>query len=230
LRKALLTTLFYFVVVLAAASPAVTEPPVPSWLRGSGGTTFQEWSFDSNDVAPEPNPDTLFNPFATVANPVQLYVDSDHGWYGSIDQGQGVWALSGEMDIVIPNSIEPNPYKEILLYLVWKPEENDPTGAPFDKDPFLPDAPSVGVVPFLDGRTFDVTTSYTLGNPDSDGWYHSSYTTVILPNPLKEYINIRGNILVDHIAIDTICVPEPATIVVVTVGGLFARQLGKFKN
>lgn len=221
LRKALLTTLFYFVVALVAASPAVAEPPVPSWPRGGEGTTFQEWSF--SDANSTPTPDNLFNPYAAVENPVLLHVDTDHDWYESLDLGRGVWALSGEIDIVIPNNPEPNPYKDILIYLVWKEQGNDPTGAPFNKDPFLPDEPLVAVAPFVD-------MEMNLQDIPENGWHHSSYSIRIWPNPQKEWISIKGNILVDYLAIDTVCVPEPATIAILTLGGLFILRTRKNKN
>jgi len=221
-RRALHITLFYFCVALVAASPAVVNPPVLSWQRGSEGTTFQEWSFGTNNATPPP--DDSFNPYADGNNPVLLHVDTDHGWFPSIDLGQGVWALSGEIDIVIPNSPQQNPYKQILLALVWKPEQNEPTGAPFDKDPFLPDAPLVAVTPFLD---MEMTLNNVL---DPNGWYHSAYEITIWPNPTKEWFTIKGNILVDGLSVDTICVPEPATIAFLTAGGLYALLLRRRKN
>ena len=221
-RKALLITLSYFTAALVAASPAVANPPVLSWQRGSEGSTFQEWSFGTNNATP--SPDDSFNPYATDNNPVLLHVDTDHDWYESIDLGQGVWALSGEIDLVIPNRPQQNPYKEILLHLVWKPELNQPTGAPFDKDPFLPDSPLVAVAPFSD---MEMTVNDVL---DLNGWYHSTYEITIWPNPAKEWFTIKGNILVDSLSVDTICVPEPATIAFLTAGGLYTLLSGRRKN
>jgi hypothetical protein len=220
--KALLITLSYLCVALVAASPAVANPPVLSWQRGSEGTTYQEWYFGTNDDTPAP--DDSYNPYATQNDPVLLHVDTQHGWYDSIDLGQGVWALSGEMDLVIPNSSEPNPYKQILLELVWKLEENDPTGAPFAKDPFLPDTPLVAVTPF---SSMEMTLDDAV---DLNGWHHSAYEITISPNPSKEWLTVKGNILVDSLSVDTICVPEPATIVLFAAGAVVAARKRKRKK
>ena len=119
-RTLIITTLFYFAVALVATSPAVANPPVLSWDRYGEGTTFQEWYFTLGEDTPAP--DAADNPYGTPL----LHVDTDHGWYDSIDGGQGVWALSGEIDIVIDNDPVQNPYKKIRIELVWKPEETDP--------------------------------------------------------------------------------------------------------
>ncbi len=209
-RTLIITMLFYFAVALVATSPAVANPPVLSWDRGDEGSTFQEWYFSTDEDTP-PAPDAADNPYGTPL----LHVDTDHGWYDSIDGGQGVWALSGEIDIVIDNNPVQNPYKEIRIELVWKPEGLDPAGAPFNKSIFLPDEPLVAVTPF----DYMHLTRYE-NDPDTSGWIHTWYDITIWPNPPREWITIKGNILVDSIIIDTICVPEPATIALLTLGSL----------
>jgi hypothetical protein len=215
-RKALLITLFNFAAALVATS-AFAEPPVPSW-RGNEGTTFQEWSFDTNNVTPAP--DTVNNPYTIGDEQVLLHIDTNHGWYDSLSSGQGVWALSGEIDIVIPNSRQTNPYKEIWLYLVWRPE-TDVVGTPLTPDPFLPDAPLVAVTPFN-----QMTLTKQFDNIENE-WHHTLFVAGIWPNPPKEWITVKGNILVDSLSIETICVPEPTTIAFLTAGGLSALLLRK---
>lgn len=226
-RKALLITLSYLTVALVAASPAATEPPVLNWQRDDGGATFQEWYFGTDDTTPAP--DDSYNPYATDNNPVRLRVETDHGWYGSLSRGEGVWVLSGEIDTVIPNRPEPNPYKEIVLELTWKPLWDVPDN-PFTPDPFLPDTPSIGAGSLIDGQNYSVAISYALGDPDSSGWYHTSAKITIEPNPPIEYISIKGNILVDSLSVDTICVPEPTTIAFLAAGGLYALLPRKRKK
>ena len=104
--------LFIFVLALVATSTAITEPPVPDW-RGNDGTTFQEWSFSDNN--PTPAPDNVDNLYGDGP---QLQVDTDHPWQSAINLAEGVWPLSGEIDVVIPNAEPPNPYKEIWINLV----------------------------------------------------------------------------------------------------------------
>jgi hypothetical protein len=219
LHKLLFTSLSYLVVALVVAPPAVAEPPVPGWLRDSEGATFQEWTFDDGNFMPSPVESTFHNPYADQTNPVLLNVDTLHRWFNDVDQMQGVWALSGEMDIVIPNNPQPNPCKQIQLYLVWKPEKE--TELPINPSPFLPDTPLVAVTPFEEMMV-------SLNDVIEDGWHYSTYDITIWPNPDKEWFTVKGNILVDYVAIDTICVPEPATIIILAFGMLAAiRRRGK---
>lgn len=211
MSKSLFTSLSYVVVALVAASPAVAEPPVPSWQRGDEGTTFQEWTFDDGNSTPSPVEGTYHNPYADETNPVLLHVDTLHRWFDTAEQMQGVWALSGEIDIVIPNNPQQNPYKQIQLYLVWKPEKE--TDLPIEPDPFLPDSPLVAVTPFDEMKM-------SMNDVIEDGWHYSTYDITIWPNPDKEWFTVKGNVLVDYVAIDTICVPEPATVIFVAVGML----------
>jgi hypothetical protein len=207
------TTLFYFIFALGAAS-AFAEPPVPIW-RGAEGSTFQAWTFsDGNDT---PLPDIVNNQYG---NPL-LHVDTDHDWYDlppDSSQGvQGVWALSGEIDLVIPNNPQPNPFKEIWINVVWKPEK-DFQGGPL-QNPFLPDEPLVAVTPF---EYMDIVKDFE--EVDQNGWYHTLYIATIWPNPPKEFISLKGNILVDELSIETICVPEPATIALLSLSSLCALR------
>jgi len=55
--------------------------------------------------------------------------------------------------------------------------------------------------------------------PLGDGWFESTYTWRIPGNPLDESFTIGGTIDVDEIVIDTWCVPEAATFVLLGLGG-----------
>ena len=56
----------------------------------------------------------------------------------------------------------------------------------------------------------------TTGEPVGDGnWYLSTYEIRLSPNPSTETINIGGAIMVDELVIDTQCVPEPSSLLVV---------------
>lgn len=206
MRKSLFTPLSYLVLALVAASPAVAEPPVPSWQRGGEGTTYQAWDFQYGSIAP----DELDNPYGRpeLSGHFQQFIFE-------IDDKQGIYALRHEIDIVVPNSNLQNPYKDIMLYLVWKPMDES-----FIKDAHLPDSPLVAVTPFDE---MQMNKNDVIEN----GWHYSTYDITIWPNPDKEWFTVKGNILVDHIAIDTICVPEPATITIIAFGMLAAVRRRK---
>jgi len=209
--------LFIFISVLVSTSSAIIEPLVPDW-RGNDGTTFQEWSFWDNN--PTPAPDNVDNPYED--GPL-LQVDTDHLWQCTIDSADGVWPLSGEIDVVVPNAEPPNPYKEIWIKLVWMAEKD--SGGDFQLNPFLPDEPLIAVTPF---EYMDLTKECE--TVDLNGWYTSIYIATIWPNPPKEWISVKGNILVDYLSIETYCVPEPATIAILTAGCLWVLRSKRRKR
>jgi len=181
-----------FLVILTAGSAA------------SANTTTQIWYFGTDQVMPVPD---VVDP---MTHHPQLKVDpgSGTGWHATAEGRTGVWSLSGEIDVLIPNYEFPNPYKEITLSLIW---------APGGADPFLPDQPLVGVsaIP-MDKMTMSVVNDPLAGTI----WTQSIYSIVIWPNPPREWIAIKGDILVDQLDIKTRCVPEPATMGLLSLGGL----------
>ena len=183
-----------FLVILTAGSAALAT------------TTTQIWYFGTNEVEPAPDPITFVNDYGMP----KLKVDpgSGTGWHSTWDGRTGVWSLSGEIDVVIPNYQFENPYKEITINLTW---------APGGVDPFLPDQPLVGVsaIP-MDKMTMSVVNDPLAGTI----WTQSIYSIVIWPNPPMEWIAIKGDILVDELDIKTTCVPEPATMGLLSLGGL----------
>ena len=91
------------------------------WQRGDPGSTWQDWQFmsDDNPAVPEASYNPYGNPTATVA--VQGVTHGfNPGWYDTFWGRPGVWV--GEettVTLFIPNSWEPNPYKEIWLEMVF---------------------------------------------------------------------------------------------------------------
>jgi len=181
-----------FLVILTAGSAALAN------------TTTQIWYFGADDVMPVPD---VVNP---VGHTPKLRVDpgSGTGWHPTVDGRTGVWSLSGEIDVVIPNYEFPNPYKDITISLIW---------APGGVDDFMPDQPLVGVsaIP-MDSMTMSVVNDPFEGTI----WTQSIYSIRIWPNPPREWIAIKGDILVDQLDIKTTCVPEPATMGLLSLGGL----------
>ena len=168
----------------------------PDW-RGHNDSTFQLWDFSVEDL--EPDPDAVDNRFGDPMLRVTPF--------GDYIPTPGAWPLSGEIDVYIPNFPEIRPYKEIWIQLTWQPTS---------VDPFLPDMPVVSVTPF---------DSIQMARGDDinlNGWTHSLFMVSIWPNPAEEWITIKGDIIVDQLVIDTICIPEPVTVIILGIGGVLA--------
>ena len=193
---------FFIVCLVTLLAGSVTsfadEIVIPEW-RGNPCSTFQEWDFNTN--LPIPDADILNNEYGTP----KLNVNTSYDW---VDGDYGYWPL-GEIDVFIPNNpiTGTDTYKHIQIQLTWFQGGND-------DNPYLPDEPLVAVVPY------DNMTIYRTDNYPASGWIHSTFDNTIWPNPIDEWITIKGDILVNQLVIDTICIPEPATIAMLGLGGL----------
>jgi len=157
-----------------------------------------EWRFDTPD--PNPLPDVVVNPYGMPTT--QIYPGVGQAWWPDLNGKIGVWPLSGEIWIEIPNNPVPNPLKEIYIQLTW--EEQAPGNKPIVQttEPYAEAGLLLQETP-LDGL-----------------WMHSIYTIQLLPNPAFEMILISGGIDVDQLVIDTICIPEPASLMLLVIGSL----------
>ncbi|UCE99233.1 MAG: PEP-CTERM sorting domain-containing protein [Planctomycetota bacterium] len=192
--------------VILGTGATVFANVVPPW-RGDEGSTWQQWDFSSDST--NPDPDDGSNPYGDPA--LTVY---------AVEQripDPGAWPLSGEIDVYIPNRNLLLERKEIWLQLTWQAGGND-------TNPSMPDEPWVAVTPFQEMHMFRTDTT-----PNT--WTHSLFEITIWPNPPGEWITIKGDIIVDQVIIDTICIPEPATMFTLAIGGLMVltrkRHLGR---
>jgi hypothetical protein len=193
-----------FMVILSAAVNAGARVfPAPSW-SGQDGTTSQQWSFTQDDAAP-PQPDAGWdNEFGTPQLSVYNSV-----WSDNIDGHQGAWTFSsfGSGVLVdIPNNPVSQPVKEIWVELTWEAAASS----------FIPDQPIIGV--WADNFEKQLMGEQQLDN----NWKASLYKITIWPNPSAEQITINGDICLDQVIVDTICIPEPATFGLLIGGALMA--------
>jgi hypothetical protein len=164
----------------------------PPWQRGGPRTTFERWEFDTANL--NPLPDAMYNPYGTPSTTVTPL----GSWLPIYDNRFGVWPLSGMIDIDIPNDpTNPDWQKNIWVQLTWDGEgitvpEVSANGVPaqwIESDPRLP-----------------------------GGWFHSTYLVVLPYNPPMEHLHVAGDIRVDELVVDTICIPEPSTLVLLGAG------------
>ncbi|MHC4075592.1 MAG: hypothetical protein ACYSRZ_04180 [Planctomycetota bacterium] len=191
-------------VLILTAGPLALGTYTPVW-RGMAGSTFQEWDFSTDDPFPLPELSTSFNPYGTT----ELMVDG-HGWVDEFGSRSGIWALSGQIDVHIPNRPVIEGEKGIWVQLIWKGMEVSP-------NPYLPEEPIIGIAPF-DFMTMARNDEPL--DPLDEGWVYSLFEINIWPNPIEEWVVVKGDIIVDYLSIDTICLPEPATLLLFGAAGL----------
>jgi len=216
MRKAIL----FFTVVLCAAvaqsSPAYIQNGlvgidnnVLKWSRGSSGSTWQEWTFDDNDnpAAPESSFNLYGVPTAIMTG-TNGSVNFD--WYASTLGGTGVWA--GDMlKIVldIPNQPQQNPFKIIWFEAVYR-------ATAIVQDPVL--TVSSG---------FQWQRFYYDNGGTANQWRTMVAGFKIWPNPTQEHVSISlwgtGGFFT-AMSVDTLCVPEPVTLLLLGLGGLVLRK------
>jgi hypothetical protein len=190
-------------VLILTGGPLALGMYTPVW-RGMDGSTFQEWDFSTDDPFPLPELSTYFNPYGTT----ELMVDG-HGWVDEFGSRSGIWALSGQIDTYIPNRPVIEGEKGIWVQLIWKGMEVLP-----DPNPYLPEEPIIGIAPF------NFMTMTRSDESLDEGWVYSLFEINIWPNPIEEWVTVKGDIIVDYLSIDTICLPEPATLLLFGAAGL----------
>jgi hypothetical protein len=205
------------------------DPNPPDW-RGEWSTTSQIWYFDHDpgpvdqfsetryydpDEAPSGGQPPLGETHALVTpgDPIWKETDDVHG-----SDRYGIWTTSGYIDVVVDNHEPPNDFKWVWVQVTWAPDMVGYTSAPTFTN-LTPAADPNWPVELIDEIVW------------GDGWYTSTYQWRIYPNPTQEsfrigYDNSGGAglpgtaIIVDELVIDTWCIPEPATLGLLLLGGL----------
>lgn len=209
------------ICVTFLAAPALADDLSPPDWRGQWSTTTQWWEFgtpDFHNVKPDgPGP---LDPAAPPGQPyppgylpsteiilIQPAPGSDWIDLDPESGRQGIWPLSGWMEVVVDNHEPFNEVKMVHVQVTWQPANLDPA-LPDEPvfDNLNPDA-SYGPLPVEE-------------IPHDLGWNTTVYYWEIRPNPVDEFFTLGGDILVDQLVIDTWCIPEPSTMAMLAIAGL----------
>jgi hypothetical protein len=236
--KRTLTTMVVVCVCLAGGGGAWADDLAqfqPPW-RGDAGSTYQQWTFGTNsrtvvaDTHWEECEGNLTDPVATISPTA--------GYSMNFAGRTGQWILEephGEMIVLdIDNCDLPNPEKYIWMQVTYF------VGAFYQDQPY-----SEPLIDVLAGEAMvtDISSGQTavVGDVGYGQWIVELYKFRIEPNPISEEIRIspppgpqggpQGMSRIDQVVVDTICIPEPATMGLLALGGvaMLRRQRGRGK-
>ena len=183
-------------------APWRTNPP------GQSPTTHQIWDFLDGTLPAACTVDN--NPFG--AGSVSITEPATRLWLSSDAGRTGVWKFEGIMEIDVPNYPQGNPLKEIWLQLTYYMDNADVL------DPLVYTDPAMSEIQLIHKE--QILSSL---------YWQATYQIDILPNPSSETIKIEPRdctFYMDQVVVDTICTPEPASVMLLGLGaiGLLKRR------
>jgi hypothetical protein len=202
-------------ITVVALSVVANASFIDPTFTGAAGSTMQQWDFDTpaNPVVAETFVNPFGDPTATIiGDPLDMQyiaVDTNTG-------RTGVWKTKGHYEFHIDNTDQtgPDTYKDVVIQMIY------------DSDPF---DDLVWMRYSADGSPIALGTLPDTKVALGDGYSLATWTFQIKPNPTEETIYLLPyycNLYVDSVRIDTVCVPEPASMGIMGIGALlmFARK------
>ncbi|MCK4660574.1 MAG: PEP-CTERM sorting domain-containing protein [Phycisphaerae bacterium] len=216
MKRLILATL---VVSLASPTAASADDLIPPAWRGEPGSTYQAWTFDTEPTSGILYPEVDDNEFGSPAI-LDSYWPDDSDWLALHDGRPGVWNPYWEFYVELPNDDAALPLKDIYIQITWN--EYDEEGANVGRP-----APSV----YWPSGEYTNSVELDVEYPLESNWMYSRWHVRIWPNPDSESIEVISDngwneLVIDQIVVDTICIPEPATLVLLGLGGLAVLRRG----
>jgi hypothetical protein len=184
---------------------------VPIWRTDPPGkepTTYQMWTFedDDNPAAPEVDENLFGTAEALIVASGDIH-GYDPGWYAEYLGREGIWhAERLEITLTIPNTptpaVVPN-WKEVWVEVGFRGE----------------------FVQYQVNPPADLIDSSIINT--GQGWRTLYVGWKIEPNPTEEEIYMvlmDSGADVDYIVADTICIPEPTTLLLLGLGAVLLRR------
>lgn len=212
--KALATFAIVAVALGAGAVSSAEDLYPPIWRTsppGQDATTHQVWEFSQGPAGPHPNPvivapDVDNNQFGDAQ--AAVYGEFPYALWKATDNGhQGVWRFEDYIQLDVPNSPTPNEYKDIWLQITYS--------AGYGHTPLILTQPFYSAIETVNVVQLD------------QYYWHVTYHVRIEPNPDFESIYIQPrdcSVYVDEIVLDTICAPEPGSVLLLSLAALLLRR------
>ena len=186
--------------------------PPPWYDAQNDSMTVQGWEFGANNNVNDPLPDWVENAWGVERAMVTPGgTTGAGGWIEHLEGRNGVWGLSGLIEIPIWNDPILRPEKVIWVQLTWMQQEAG--GMPSVEGLPIPGYATTGAI------VIDEQPADQIGP-----WMHSTFEYRICPNPEFEIIQVAGDIFVDEVVVHTWCMPEPITASLFVFGGLMALR------
>ena len=208
-------TIAWLCLTVLAFPVLADDVAAPPW-RGPPGTLFAEWdTWTGHPVLIDTDqwdhniPDEISQPFAKASDAAIL-----HPTFGHSSTRTNVMEVIADDDLMfyLDNWDAPNPEKMVRVQVTYHSSAGGfpvafnvwPTGKPTGEPQYI------DAVPVL------------IDDSDPE-WFTGVYDFTLQPNPPAEVIGLKFSqysAFVDQVVIDTYCVPEPASIALLAMGGL----------
>jgi len=186
----------------------------PADFRGGPGSTLQAWYWDTPETGVSPaDAEVDMNAYGTAV--AEITVNGSDAWMSEYLGQVGVFEVDhtdlSDLIITVPNVPQENFVKHIWLQMVFHADAGH--------------IPNMYVIPEGDYAAYeemDMVASQVV----DDNYLHVTYALDLPFNPEWEYIFIRPGdceMFVDSVIVETQCIPEPMSMVVLGLGSLLLR-------